>query len=141
MPPQTPTGRAGAALCRRFDVGADRMLVVYDDADLPLGRIRIRTTGGAGGHKGIRSLIDALGTEAFTRVRLGVRGSDRDDNELHDYVLEPFDPDEEPVAERLVTLGTDAVDVLLDTGVEAAMNRFNGCSAAAESEDDTEAND
>jgi PTH1 family peptidyl-tRNA hydrolase len=74
--------------------------------------------------------MDALGTGAFPRVRLGVSGPGRAERDLADYVLEPFGEDEREIARALVTLGADAVDAVLDSGVESAMNRFNGRVAA-----------
>ncbi len=123
-------GRAAVALLAVHPVPPSRLVVVYDDADLELGRVRVRGEGGSGGHNGMRSLIAVLGGEGFPRVRLGVRGAGRDERELEQYVLEPFEADERPVAEGLVALGAEAVAAILDEGVQAAMNRFNGRSAA-----------
>jgi len=128
------SGRAAAMLCRTYHVTPENLLVIYDDADLALGRIRLRHEGGAGGHNGIRSIADVLGTSAFRRVRLGVRGLGRDDCELAEYVLEPFAEDEKPTVEALVQLGADAVEVILASGMELAMNRFNGRVAASETD-------
>lgn len=125
------SGRAAVALCRHYTALPRQLLVVYDDADLPLGRIRIRPEGSAGGHRGLVSLIDALQSEEFPRVRLGVRGQEREERELSDYVLAPFEPEEEKIADSLVALAADAVDAVLVSGVEIAMNRFNGRDAAA----------
>jgi PTH1 family peptidyl-tRNA hydrolase len=119
------SGRAALALCERYGAEAGAVLVVYDDADLELGRVRLRPFGGAGGHNGMRSLIDAFRTDAFPRLRLGVRGEGREEAELADYVLQPFEPDEEPVAAGLVVLGADAVEAVLRDGLEAAMNAYN----------------
>ena len=119
------SGRAARALCEYYGTEAARLLVVYDDADLELGRLRLRPFGGAGGHNGMRSLIDVFGTEDFPRLRLGVRGQGRDEAELADYVLEPFAPEEEPVAARLAGLGADAVEAVLRDGLQAAMNACN----------------
>jgi PTH1 family peptidyl-tRNA hydrolase len=124
------SGRAGAALCRHYGIVPHEMLVVYDDADLELGRIRLRPFGGAGGHNGIRSLMDSLGGGGFPRVRLGVCGESRGEQDLADYVLDRFAPDEEPIAEALVELGTEAVAASLLDGLEAAMNRYNGRSVS-----------
>ena len=122
--------RAAAALCTAYDAEPLDLVVVFDDADLALGRLRVRAGGGAGGHNGIRSLIDVLGHGDFSRVRLGVRGNGRDDRELADYVLEPFEADEEPLAQRIAAAGADAVECLLGEGLVAAMNRFNGLELA-----------
>ncbi len=131
------SGRAARALCRLLAAPTEQLLVVYDDADLALGRIRIRSEGGAGGHNGVRSLMDALGSGGFPRVRLGVRGESRVERELADYVLEPFEEQERPAAETLVRLGIEAVVSVVDEGLQAAMNSFNVRSSATE-EDETD---
>jgi PTH1 family peptidyl-tRNA hydrolase len=120
------SGRAAAALLRHYHAEVDSLVVVYDDADLELGRLRLRGGGGAGGHNGVRSLIEVLGTGEFARIRLGVRGTGRDERDLADYVLDEFDRDETRIAESLAEMGTDAVEFFLAEGLEAAMNRFNG---------------
>lgn len=120
------SGRAASALCRHYGTPPEDLVAVYDDADLPLGRIRIRAGGGAGGHNGIRSMIDVLGTGDFPRVRLGVRGEGRDEVDLADYVLDAFEPEESAIADALVGLGADAVGSMIADGLAAAMNRFNG---------------
>lgn len=120
------SGRAAAALCRRFTAEPSDLLVVYDDADLALGRVRVRPEGGAGGHNGIRSLIEVLGTPAFPRVKLGVRGEGRDARDLADYVLDKFLPDERPIVARMVASGADAVETVVAEGVATAQRTFNG---------------
>ena len=124
------SGRAGAALCRYYGLTPPDCLVVYDDADLELGRIRIRSGGGAGGHNGIGSLIEVFGTDAFDRVRLGVRGKTREETDLADYVLGRFGAHEEPVVKELVEMAAEAVDEILQEGLSNAMNRYNGRSVA-----------
>lgn len=126
------SGRAALALCGHFRSEAGDLLVVHDDADLELGRVRIRTGGSAGGHNGIRSLISVLGTEEFPRVKLGVRGAGRDGEDLAEYVLEEFDADEHATAEALALLGADAVETVIAEGIEAAMRRFNPRRAGAD---------
>jgi PTH1 family peptidyl-tRNA hydrolase len=122
------SGRAGLALHRFFDLPLEDLLVAHDDADLPLGRLRIRRGGSAGGHNGIRSLIATLGSEEFPRIKLGVRGPARGEGDLADYVLEEFAEEERGIALALVALGADAVDLVLREGVTVAMNLFNGKS-------------
>lgn len=119
-------GPATAELCRRQRTPPEELLAVYDDADLAFGRVRIRPEGGAGGHNGVRSLIASLGTQAFPRLRLGVRGVGREAEELADYVLRPFDPEERDGVEELVRLGAEAVEAVLGVGLAEAMNRYNG---------------
>ena len=131
-------GRAALALCDHYGASPRELLVVYDDADLALGRVRIRSEGGAGGHNGIHSLIASLGTEAFPRIRLGIRGHGRC-SDLAEYVLEEFEPDEAPLAQALVDLGTDASEVALVHGLVAAMDRFNGLSVLGGGEEDSDA--
>ena len=123
------SGRAALALCRYFQVGAGDLVVVHDDADLPLGRVRIRQGGSAGGHNGIRSVILSLGTEEFTRVKLGVLGTGRGDGDLADYVLEEFAAEERALADSLAALGAEAVEAVIGEGIAPAMNRFNGRTA------------
>jgi PTH1 family peptidyl-tRNA hydrolase len=130
------SGRAALALCRHHDVDPAELLVIYDDADLALGRLRIRPGGSAGGHNGLTSLIQVLGTDAIPRVRLGVRGEGRDEVELADYVLDEFEAHERPVADELVKLGAEAVVAILGSDVPTAMNRFN--SIAIETGGETE---
>ncbi|HEX2222178.1 MAG TPA: aminoacyl-tRNA hydrolase [Candidatus Limnocylindria bacterium] len=102
------------------------LLVVYDDADLPLGRIRLRGGGSAGGHNGVRDIIAALGSDEFPRLRIGIgRGGD-----TVNHVLSTFKPWERELAEEAVRTAADAVEVWLRDGLEAAMNRFNGLDLA-----------
>lgn len=118
------SGRAALALSRRYDVEATEFLVVYDDADLALGRLRVRRGGGTGGHNGLRSIQQTLATSDFVRLKLGVRGAGRPTVDLAEYVLAPFDDDELPLVEALVMRGADAVVLALNEGLETAMNRI-----------------
>jgi len=120
------SGRAALLLCRRYRCAPQDLLVVFDDADLALGRVRIRRGGSAGGHNGIRSLLDTLRSQEFVRVKLGVKGTDREGQDLADYVLTSFAPDERPVVEAMLEVGADAVEEILARGLESAMNAFNG---------------
>ncbi len=128
------SGGAAAALCRRYRVGTEQLLVVHDEADLPLGRLRIRREGGAGGHNGLRSLIEVLGNGDFARIRLGVAGADRPQGDLADYLLTPFTSDERETAERLADLAADAVQAVLVEGIEAAQNRFHTLNVGSDAE-------
>lgn len=130
------SGTAAIALCRGYDCAPDRLLVVHDDADLELGRVRVRPDGGAGGHNGIRSIIEGLGTPCFPRVRMGVRGPTRGDGDLADYVLRPFERDEQPMADAAVELAAKTVTAVLQSGVTEAMNLYNGRRAGAPSPED-----
>ncbi len=120
------SGDAVGPLARRHGVESDGLVVVLDDADLPLGRIRIRSQGGAGGHRGLASIIGAVGTDAFPRVRVGIGRRGESENALVGHVLTPFDKGDRKVAEESVARAADAVLWLLENGVASAMNRFNG---------------
>lgn len=102
------------------------VLVIYDDIHLPLGKLRVRLKGGAGGHNGLTSILEAAGHQNVPRIRLGIGGEDRD---WVDHVLSPFTSGERQIADRLVALAADAVEVAVKEGVETAMNRFSGSSA------------
>jgi peptidyl-tRNA hydrolase, PTH1 family len=109
------------------DVGED-LLVVADDIDLPLGRVRLRRSGSAGGHNGLRDIIAALGTDEFARLRIGVGRA----GEAASHVLATFRPDERDLATEMVAVGADAAELWLAEGIDAAMNAFNGLEVAAE---------
>ena len=119
------SGRAVAQVVRESGVALEQFLVVLDDLALDLGTLRIRPSGSSGGHLGLESVINCLGTDAFARLRLGI-GPCPQSGDWRDYVLRPFEPAELPVAERLAERGVQAVRCWLDGGVEEAMNRFNG---------------
>lgn len=105
----------------------DDLIVVSDDADLPLGRIRIKAAGSSGGHRGLASIIEAVGTEAFARIRLGIgRAGTR---ELVEYVLRAFRGESWERSRAMVDAAAGAVSCLLTDGVAEAMNRYNGWSA------------
>jgi PTH1 family peptidyl-tRNA hydrolase len=118
------SGKSVARLGRSKQIPPERILVVYDDLDLPLGRLRLRPGGGSGGHKGMRSIIDLLGTQEFPRLRVGI---DRPSGGLDpaDYVLQPFDEAERPLLEEAVTRAVAAVECWLSEGIVSAMDRFN----------------
>jgi PTH1 family peptidyl-tRNA hydrolase len=98
------------------------LLVVADDVDLPLGRVRLRREGSAGGHNGLRSIIAAFGSNEFNRLRIGVgRGGD-----TSDHVLATFMPDERELADEMVATGADATERWLLDGIDVAMNAYNG---------------
>lgn len=118
------SGEAVKQLRRRFRLDPREILVVYDDIDLAAGTVRIRRGGSSGGHLGIQSIIDHLGNDSFTRVRIGV-GRPPTPEEAADYVLEPLGGD---VLENLrdsVRMGADAVEAILEEGIDVAMNRLN----------------
>jgi len=120
------SGQAAAALRRKYGVEPEDFIVVFDDADLTFGRVRVRPEGGAGGHNGVRSVIESLGVSTFSRIKLGVLGEERHSRPLADYVLGGFHPDERPVVATMVDLGADALEAVLRDGVEVAQRAFNG---------------
>ena len=107
---------------------ATDVIVVYDDMDLPTGRIRLRPSGGAGGHRGIGDIIDALGTKAIPRLRFGVGHPGPDGPSVIDWVLAPFPDSELELLEEAAARAADAVRVALSEGVPAAMGQFNASS-------------
>jgi len=124
------SGEAVAGLAHFYKIDTPDILVVADDVNLPLGRLRLRARGSAGGHNGFKSIIALLGTEEFPRLRIGVgRGACR--RELADHVLATFDEDEAPDVTESVARAADAVECFIAEGIEAAMNRFNRWEAAA----------
>ncbi len=120
------SGDAIGAFLEWRGMGPETLTVLLDDADLPLGRIRIRPAGGSGGHRGLLSVIECLGTEKIERVRIGV--GRRAQADLVDHVLGAFTEAEWAVARRAAVRAADAVACRLEEGLEAAMNRFNGRS-------------
>lgn len=118
------SGRAVAAAARKRGLEPADVIVVLDDLELPRGQIRIRKKGGAGGHKGLRSVIEALGTEEFTRVRVGV-GPRPASEDLVNHVLARFTAEERREVEKAVEVAADAVAAIVRDGVEKAMNKFN----------------
>lgn len=125
--PMTYMNRSGDALARLPEsaaAGAGRHLVVLDDVSLPFGAIRFRPRGSDGGHRGLRSVIDGLGTLEVPRLRLGVGDGDPG-RDLAEYVLEPFSSAEEAELEEWLRRAAEGVRAFVDEGPEAAMNRFN----------------
>lgn len=121
------SGTAVAQVSRFFKVEPAEMAVVYDDVDLPLGRLRLRGSGSAGGHNGIRSLIRHLSTDAFARVKIGIGSAQgRPEGErMVGHVLGKFSQDEQPQLRAVIDRGADAVESLLQSGLDATMNVFN----------------
>ncbi|MFA5367958.1 MAG: aminoacyl-tRNA hydrolase [Dehalococcoidia bacterium] len=116
------SGQAVSQLIHRFKSSAADIIVICDDMDLPVGKIRIRPQGGSGGHKGLASIISSIGSDAFTRIRVGIG---RPDNDEISFVLSNFPPEERQIINQAVSTVADAVDCLLSEGLEAAMNRYN----------------
>lgn len=134
--PFTYMNRSGASvreLLRKYDLKPEDLIVVHDDMDLPLGKIRIRVGGSSAGHKGINSIIAELGTEDFTRIRVGighpeVPETEREEGapEVIDYVLSGFDREEKPVLAKVIKRVSEAVSCILACDLTLAMNKYNG---------------
>ena len=118
------SGEGVEYLLTRFNADPSKMLVIYDDMDLPVGKIRIRPKGSAAGHNGIKSIISTLGTHGFPRIRVGIGRPDEATGDIG-HVLGPFSSEERLVMTRAIVSVGQAVTCVLQEGLEAAMNRFN----------------
>ncbi len=132
--PQTMMNRSGLSVSRlvqRYKISPEDLIIIHDDLDLPLGKIRIRKGGRSGGHKGIESIIEELGSTDFVRIRVGIgrpdaMGAGRDkDAEVVDHVLGDFEAGENRVATEVKNIVAEAISCLISEGLAAAMNRYN----------------
>lgn len=132
--PMTYVNLSGQAIARLLDKYNSKpcdLTVIHDDLDLPVGRIRLRMGGGSGGHRGVKSTIDCLGSPDFNRIRIGIsrpgnKGSSyADEDEIVDYVLGNFPPEEKETIQTATANVADALECILADGLETAMNRFN----------------
>jgi PTH1 family peptidyl-tRNA hydrolase len=121
------SGKAAAQLTSKFGSAPRDAIVVHDEADFPLGRVKIKLGGSAAGHRGVQSLIDSWRTDAFPRIRIGV-GRDGDSNDLIEHVLDPFLPDERPLVETALARAANMAVAIMRDGLEAAMNTWNRAS-------------
>lgn len=121
------SGRSAQAVGHFYKTRPDQTLVIYDDVDLPLGRLRFRSNGSAAGHNGIRSLIASLGTQEFPRLKVGIaaEGGRPAGERMVGHVLGSFRAEEQPALKAVIQRAADAVLATLDNGLEAAMNVFN----------------
>jgi peptidyl-tRNA hydrolase, PTH1 family len=118
------SGEAVAPLAAFYKITPADILVVFDDLDLPVGRIRLRPSGGSGGQKGMQSIIKHLGSEGFPRLRVGI-GRPPGQMDPASYVLRPFSPDQEAEMTFVRIRAAEAIEAWLAFGIEAAMNQFN----------------
>ena len=134
LKPRTYMNKSGDAIgpaLRRWKIDPTRLIVVYDDLDLPAGRVRIKAGGGSGGHNGIKSIIAAAGSQDFARIRVGI-GRPHVDGEptwepeqVADYVLSDPSPQMVKTLQDAATRATEAVEMIITVGVETAMNEYN----------------
>ena len=118
------SGQAIGSLVKYYKIPHEQILIVYDDVDIALGQIRIRPFGGSGGHKGISSIIDRLGTDNFPRMRLGI-GRPPGKKNAAAFVLQDFSTSEVETVEFMLVRAMDGLDEYLTNGIESAMNKFN----------------
>jgi PTH1 family peptidyl-tRNA hydrolase len=126
--PQTymnASGQAVAAVQSFYRVPLPRLLMVVDDADLPLGVLRIKPGGGSAGHHGLESVEQHLGTRDYARLRIGI-GRQDDAREITGYVLGRFDSTEQALVDKVLNVASDAAECWVDAGIQKAMNQFNG---------------
>jgi peptidyl-tRNA hydrolase, PTH1 family len=130
------SGQAVLGLLQFYKIDQANLIVIVDDSNLELGRLRARAAGSAGGHNGLKSIIEALGMGEFARLRVGVgRGDARRD--LADHVLAAFEPDERPIVAEAVDRSADAAELFVTDGIDPVMNRFNR-KGDTEQKEDTE---
>jgi len=118
------SGNAVARLMRDHKLGSDQILIVYDDISLPPGGLRFRANGSAGGHNGIKSIIEYLGTPEFPRLRIGI-GEKSGEAPLTDHVLGRFSAEEWAEMEKVLAIAVDGVNCALSAGLDSAMNQYN----------------
>lgn len=124
------SGKSVACLVRKHKIPLSDLLVIYDDLDLPLGKIRLRQSGSSGGHKGMNSIISTLGREDFPRIRVGIGRPDGEKQSMSEdaiisYVLSDFSRQEEASLKPVIARVAEAIDCFLTQGITAAMNKFN----------------
>ena len=119
------SGEAVGEATRFFKIPADHVLVLSDDVSLPVGKLRVRRSGSAGGHNGLKNIIAHLGTDQFPRIRVGVGAPAHPDREMIGWVIGKFTPEERKVVDQAVDRAVDAAACLIEKGVQEAQNRFN----------------
>lgn len=119
------SGEAVAAVVNFYHIPVEGLIVVYDDMDLPLGKLRIREKGSAGGHNGMKSIITLVGSENFVRVRVGIGRPEAAGHNTIGHVLGDFSKDEESLIKSAIDNVKNVIEVMLKDGVNSAMNKFN----------------
>ena len=120
------SGEAVGEAARFFKVPAGHVLVISDDVALPVGRLRLRRSGSAGGHNGLKNIIQHLGTDQFPRVKVGVGEKPHPDYDMADWVLGKFQGEDRKTMDQAVKRAADAVECLIREGMDRAMSRYNG---------------
>ncbi|HIY06059.1 MAG TPA: aminoacyl-tRNA hydrolase [Candidatus Evtepia faecigallinarum] len=120
------SGQAVGQAARFYKIPPERVLVISDDVALPQGKLRIRRSGSAGGHNGLKDIIAHLGGDQFPRVKVGVGGKPHPDSDMADWVLSTFTGADRKAMEETIDRAADAVTCLLEQGVDKAMSKFNG---------------
>ncbi len=121
-----PVRRGGGEAARFYKLPPERVLVISDDVSLPVGKLRIRKGGSAGGHNGLKSIIQHLGTDQFPRIKVGVGQKPHPDYDMADWVLSKFAGEDLKTITEAIRKAADAVECLIQEGPDKAMNRFNG---------------
>jgi PTH1 family peptidyl-tRNA hydrolase len=119
------SGEAARRLLQYFKIPPENLIVLHDDLDLPPGRVRVRVRGGHGGHKGIRSIIEALGDDGFARFKMGIGRAEVPDRDPTDFVLEPLTGGEREEFKKMIEGRVEALEVLILEGPQKAMDRFH----------------
>ena len=119
------SGQAVGEAARFYKISPDHVLVISDDVDLPLGKLRIRKGGSAGGHNGLKSIIQHLGTDQFPRLKVGVGGKPHPDYDMADWVLGKLQGEDKRTMDDAAVRAAQAVECLLSQGIDRAMNQFN----------------
>ena len=127
--PLTMMNESGEAM-RVVEVDAPNLLIVCDDVNLPLGTIRLRAEGSAGGHHGLQSCLEVLGIEQVPRLRIGVGSGGTLPHDLRDFVLSRFESSERPLAQRAIEQAADSCEMWITEGMDVAMNRYNRAADA-----------
>ncbi len=120
------SGRSVLQLSAYYSIPPQRIIVIFDDISLPPGRLRIRAEGSAGGHNGIKSIIAELGSQDFPRIKVGVGGKAHPEQDLADWVLSTFSASEEKELAKSLENAADAALMIIEDGIQAASNRYNG---------------
>ncbi len=118
------SGRAVKKVLNKYKIPPENLLVIYDDLDLPLGRIKLLPKGGAGGHRGVQSIIEALNTENFPRLKLGI-GRPKKGKDPKEYVLSPFLEEEWPTVKKVIELATSTLEEIIFIGLWKTMTKVN----------------